>query len=143
MVQNEKIIRKYVNALSSAAEVKSDLLILHIVINSMNNLLKIYKTLQLLIINYSYTFNFLVQVFESFRSDMIVKKTGLEKTSHLRGGVSGVETASHAGHCLINLLLNWNWSVHKVHGEQDKSGENRSKCLVCIHTPGGGMKIVG
>ena len=86
MVQNEKIIRKYVNALSSAAEVKSDLLILHIVINSMNNLLKIYKTLQLLIINYSYTFNFLVQVFESFRSDMIVKKTGMEKTSHLRGG---------------------------------------------------------
>ena len=33
---------------------------------------------------------------------------------------SGVETASHVGHCPINV----------VYGEQDKSGKNRSKCLV-------------
>ena len=25
-------------------------------------------------------------------------------------------------------LVNWNWTVYKVYGEQDKSGENRSKC---------------
>ena len=27
-------------------------------------------------------------------------------------------------------LVNWNWTVYKVYGEQDKSSENRSKCPV-------------
>ena len=37
--------------------------------------------------------------------------------------VSGVETVSHVGHCLVNL------TVYKVYGEQDKGGENMLKCL--------------
>ena len=36
---------------------------------------------------------------------------------------SGMETASHAGNCPINL-------VNVLYKNQDKSGENRSKCLV-------------
>ena len=37
-------------------------------------------------------------------------------------------------------LVNWNWTVYKVYGKQDKSDENRSKCqavgsvIPCIHT---------
>ena len=37
------------------------------------------------------------------------------------------ETASHVGHCLINLVNVW-YIVYEVYEEQDKSGENRSKC---------------
>ena len=36
---------------------------------------------------------------------------------------SGMETASHAGNCPINLF-------NVLYKNQDKSGENRSKCLV-------------
>ena len=48
---------------------------------------------------------------------------------------SDVETASHAGHCPINLVNEW------IYGEQDNGVENRPKCLAvsslfphpCIH----------
>ena len=43
---------------------------------------------------------------------------------------SGVETASHAGHCPINLVnVRWIETVYKVYWEQDKSDEKKSKCL--------------
>ena len=45
---------------------------------------------------------------------------------------SGVKIANYAGHCLFNLVnvlpMNWNRTVYKVYGKQDKSGENKSNC---------------
>ena len=38
---------------------------------------------------------------------------------------SGVETASHAGHCLIRMSSKLKLTVYKVYGEQNKSNENR------------------
>ena len=49
-------------------------------------------------------------------------------TCFLPSSSSGVETASHAGHCPINLVnvrkIETAWTVYEVYGEQDKSGEN-------------------
>ena len=51
---------------------------------------------------------------------------------------SDVETASHAG-LLSNksseCLVNWNWTVYKVYGEQDKSDQNVQQLAQCFYTP--------